>query len=125
MRCVALELALGIAKRRGWGPVRDVGLLDSALARPASSAFGRDAYPSLPLKAAALMHSLTGNHALMDGNKRLALHLTHLFVYLNGCDLTMTQDEAFNLVMDVAKGLDDLREIASRLGVIRRDRPAG
>jgi death-on-curing protein len=120
VRYVGLELAVAVVKRRGWGPVRDLGLLDSALARPAASAFGRDAYPSLPLKAAALMHSLAGNHALVDGNKRMALHLTHLFVHLNGCDLTMSQDEAFNLVMDVAKGLDDLPEIASRLGVIRR-----
>ncbi len=53
--------------------VRDYGLLESALARPQATAFGSEAYPSLDAKAAALLHSLAGNHALIDGNERLAL----------------------------------------------------
>src|ERR1700691_2458545 len=52
---------------------RDLGLLEAALARPQTSAFGADAYPTLDEKAAALLHSLARNHALIDGNKRLAL----------------------------------------------------
>lgn len=107
--------ALAIIERRGWGPVRDVGLLDSALARPAASAFGEDAYPTFRRKAAALLHSLAGNHPLVDGNKRLALHLTHLFAYMNGADLALTQDQAVDLIVDVAKGLDDLDVIEARL----------
>jgi Fic/DOC family len=69
-----LEDLLDIARATlGWDPeVRDYGLLESALARPRASVFGRDAYPELHLKAAALLHSLARNHALVDGNKRMA-----------------------------------------------------
>lgn len=55
---LTLEDALGIISALGVGPVRDLGLLDSALARPRASAFGQDAYESLELKASALLHSL-------------------------------------------------------------------
>jgi len=97
-------------------PVRDHGLLESALARPQATAFGVDAYPSLDEKAAALLHSLARNHALVDGNKRLALAATIAFLGLNGRRLTLSNDEAYLLVMDVASGrLDDVSGIAERL----------
>ena len=97
--------------------VRDIGLLEAAAARPAASAFGRDAYPGLDAKAAALLHSLARNHALMDGNKRLALAGVIAFYGLNGRRLTLTNDEAYELVMAVADGrLDDVEAIAARLG---------
>ena len=54
-------------------PIRDVGLLGSAAARPATEVFGREAYPDLASKAAALLQSITGNHPLIDGNKLLLL----------------------------------------------------
>ena len=96
--------------------VRDYGLLESALARPRASAFGEDAYPSVHEKAAALMHSLARNHALVDGNKRLALAGTLAFLGMNGIRLTLTNDEAYDLVIDVATGeLDDVPDIADRL----------
>ena len=85
-------------------PVRDHGLLQSALARPQASAFGRDAYPSLEEKAAALLHSLARNHALVDGNKRLALAATITFLGINSVRLALTNDEAYDLVMAVAAG---------------------
>ena len=97
----------------GAGPVRDVGLLDSAVARARSSAFGEDAYPTLELKAAALMHSICNNHALVDGNKRLALLATVTFLRANGHAFTLTNDAAFDLVMFVAEGSADLDEIAA------------
>lgn len=97
-------------------PVRDHGLLESALARPQATAFGVDAYPSLDEKAAALLHSLARNHALVDGDKRLALAATIAFLGLNGRRLTLSNDEAYVLVMDVASGrLDDVSSIAERL----------
>jgi death-on-curing protein len=97
-------------------PVRDHGLLASALARPQATAFGVDAYPSLDEKAAALLHSLARTHALVDGNKRLALAATIAFLGLNGRRLTLSNDEAYVLVMDVASGrLDDVSSIAERL----------
>ena len=96
--------------------VRDAGLLESALARPRSTAFGADAYPSIHGKAAALLHSVARNHALVDGNKRLALASTIAFYGLNGFRLTLSNDEAYELVMAVAAGqLDDVDVIAARL----------
>jgi death-on-curing protein len=93
--------------------VRDYGLLEAALARPQATAFGKDAYPSLDTKAAALLHSLTRNHALIDGNKRLGLAAVIAFYGLNGRRLTLTNDEAYELVMKVAAGeLDHVEEIA-------------
>jgi death-on-curing protein len=96
--------------------VRDIGLLESALARPQATAFGADAYPDLDAKAAAFLHSLARNHALVDGNKRLALAGVIAFYGVNGLRLTLTNDEAYELIMAVADGtLDDVGEIAGRL----------
>src|SRR3954466_2113877 len=89
VRFLDLETALRMTDRRGWGAVRDKGLLHAALARPAASAFSQDAYPTLVRKAAALLHSLVSNRALVDGNKRLGLHLTDVFLYLNGVELAL------------------------------------
>jgi death-on-curing protein len=104
---------------RTLGPdvsVRDHGLLESALARPQATAYGADAYASLEHKAAALLHSIARNHALVDGNKRLALAATIVFLGLNGRRLTLSNDEAYTLVMDVAAGtLDDVSSIAERI----------
>jgi death-on-curing protein len=109
-----LEDLLGFVRRLGIGPVRDIGLLDSALARPRSSAFGTDAYPSLNLKAAALLHSLVRNHALVDGNKRLAWLAAVVLLDINGQQVNLSDDEAFALVMAAAAGDIDVEEIARR-----------
>jgi death-on-curing protein len=96
--------------------VRDYGLLDAALARPQATAFGKDAYPDLDVKAAALLHSIARNHALIDGNKRLALAAVIAFYGLNGRRLTLTNDAAYDLVISVASGqLDTVEEIAAAL----------
>lgn len=96
--------------------VRDHGLLESALRRPQATAFGRDAYPSVHEKAAALLHSLARNHGLVDGNKRLALAATIAFYGMNGVRLTFSNDEAYDLVIAVATGeLDDVAQIAAEL----------
>lgn len=96
--------------------VRDFGLLEAALARPATVVLGQEAYPTLPLKAAALLQSLCGNHALVDGNKRLAWAATAVFLVVNGRPPRVDQDAAFDLVMAVASGgLRELEPIAARL----------
>jgi death-on-curing protein len=110
---------LHVAERAlGFEPkIRDIGLFEASAARPAASAFGRDAYPDLDAKAAALLHSLARNHALVDGNKRLALAGVIAFFGVNGRRLTLSNDEAYQFVMAVADGsLDDVDAIASRLG---------
>lgn len=97
-------------------PVRDHGLLESALARPQATVFGRDAYEGLEEKAAALLHSLARNDGLVDGNKRLVLAATIAFLGLNGYRLTLTNEEAYTLVMEVASGVvDDVTTIAERI----------
>jgi death on curing protein len=104
------------ARTLGEVQVRDIGLLESALARPRATAFGEDAYPSTHGNAAALLHSLARTQALVDGNKRLALAATIAFYGLNGFRLTLSNDEAYDLVLAVSIGdLDDVEAIAGRL----------
>ena len=115
---LTLPELLHIAERTlgGTPQVRDVGLLESALARPQATAFGSDAYPDVDAKAAALLHSLARNHALIDGNKRLALAGVIAFYGVNGRRLTLTNDEAYDLVMAVADGtLEAVEQIAPLL----------
>jgi death-on-curing protein len=96
--------------------IRDIGLLEAALARPQTTAFGADAYPTLDEKAAALLHSLARNHALVDGNKRLALSGLIAFYGVNGRRLALTNDAAYEFVMAIASGeLDTVAEIAGIL----------
>ena len=97
------------------GPIRDIGLLDSALSRPRSSAFGEDAYPTFGRKASALLHSLTKNHCLVDGNKRLAWFATMIFCTLNSYEPELANDAAFDLVWGIASGDLSLDEIETRL----------
>ena len=96
--------------------VRDHGLLASALARPRTTVFGADAYPELHTKAAALLHSLARDHALVDGNKRLAWLATCVFLDINGQPPSAGTDGVVELVLAVAAGeLTDLPAIAPRL----------
>jgi death on curing protein len=114
-----LALAEAVLGRRP--DVRDVGLIDSAIARPRAAFGGVEAYPSLHLKAAALLESLAGNHALVDGNKRTALASLLLFYDLNGQRVTLSHDEAFDLVIAVVTHGVDIEKAADLLG--RRTRP--
>jgi death-on-curing protein len=103
-----LEDLLEVA-RRAVGEdvaVRDYGLLESALARPRASVFGHDAYPDVHLKAAALIQSLARNHALVDGNTRLAWTACRTFLAINGQWIKASADRRFELVIRVATGDD-------------------
>lgn len=96
--------------------IADYGLLESALARPRASVFGADAYSDVHLKAAALLHSLARNHALLDGNKRLAWTACRTFLSINGQWISAPEDDRFDFVIQVAVGeLSELNEIAERL----------
>lgn len=100
----------------GEVPVRDHGLLESALARPKATVLGADAYPTLDEKAAALLHSVVRNQALLDGNKRLGLAAVIAFLGMNGRRLTLTNADAYDLVIAVSTGkLDDVAEIADAI----------
>ena len=96
--------------------VRDIGLLESALARTQASAFGEDAYSTLHLKAAALLESLARNHALIDGNKRLAWVATRYFMILNGEDVRAPSQIAIDeFVRALCQGHLSLDEIGATL----------
>ncbi len=97
--------------------VRDFGLLSSAAVRPATVAFGQEAYTDLWSKAAALLHSICMNHALIDGNKRLAWAATRVFLALNEVPIQdVDVDQAEALVMSVASGvLTEVPDIAREL----------
>lgn len=115
---LTLPELIHVAERTLGGdvPVRDLGLLESALARPQAVAFGNEAYAGLEEKTAALLHSLARNRALVDGNKRLALAGTIAFLGVNGRRLTLPNDQAYELVMSVASGeLDEIADLAERI----------
>lgn len=90
-------------------------LLAAAAARPRVTVFGEDAYPAFEDKAGALLHSLVRNHALVDGNERLAWAAARVFHLLNGRDLAYTVDDAEQLMLGAAAGELDVSDIAAWL----------
>jgi death-on-curing protein len=95
--------------------VREIGLLESAAARPKTSVFGEDAYLTFAEKTAALLHSIARNHALIDGNKRLAWSAARLFCLMNDLDINMKQDKAYEMVVGVAAGQIEMDELVKIL----------
>lgn len=116
-RLLTVEDLVAIATRIGRGEprIRDLGLLQSAAVRPGTSVFGEDAYPDLATKSAALLESLVRNHALVDGNERLGWLALVLLLALNGVDLDVDDDEAYDLVIGVAEGRHDIARIVGVL----------
>lgn len=108
---------IGINERQiGPGGLRDRHLLESAVERPQSSAFGEDAYPDVHTKAAALLQSLARNHPFVDGNKRTALLATVGFYGLNDFRFVGDEVDVIHLVIDVAVGnVSDVGIIAEHL----------
>jgi len=101
-------------------PVRDVGLLGAAAARPQASAFGEDAYPDVWTKAGALLHSIVNNHPLIDGNKRLGWLATAVLLELNDASVrAAANDDVYELVMAVAAGALSVDDIATALQRMR------
>ncbi|RTL06150.1 MAG: alcohol dehydrogenase [Acidimicrobiia bacterium] len=104
-------------------PIRDIGLLGSAAARPQTTVGGRDAYPTVWSKAAALLQSVVDNHALVDGNKRLGWLATAVFLEINDASVAgATDDEVFDLVWTIASALSTIEEIAHHLEMMGRRR---
>ncbi len=100
-------------------PIRDIGLLGSAVARPRTSAFGQDAYPDILTKAAALLQSIVNNHALIDGNKRLGWLSTAVFLEVNGVKaLRISNDDVYDFVIWVAATSPAIEEIVARLRLL-------
>lgn len=111
-----LELHTMMIKRYGGSQgVRDWGLVESALARPAASFSGQDAYPDIFTKAAVLLHSLVTNHGFVDGNKRTAIAATGAFLLMNGYEIDASQKELVTLTLKVAEDKLDEEAIADWL----------
>ena len=84
--------------------VRDKNLLASAVNTQFQTFMGSDLYPSLCDKAAQLCYGIANNHPFTDGNKRTALHSMYVYLIINGIDITATQQEVENLIINVAAG---------------------
>ncbi|CCH76659.1 Death-on-curing family protein [Nostocoides japonicum T1-X7] len=116
---LTLDNLLALIEDLGVGPIRDVGLLDSAVHRPRATAFGDEAYPEVDEKAAVLLESLVRNRSLADGNKRLGWLATVVFYGLNDITLDAPDDDAYDLVIAVATGTATYRESATHLAAWR------
>ena len=119
-RYLTLEEILAIHERvladhGGLDGVRDVGMVQSAVAQPLQGFGDADLYPDLPSKAAALLFSLCMNHPFTDGNKRVAAAGCETFLLLNGYSLSLDNDEFASLVLAVADGSVSREELTNTL----------
>lgn len=114
MQYLSLEDALQQIAIAGFY-VKDAGLLDSALARPQTSVFGEDAYPTLEVKAAAMTHSVIKNNPMVDGNKRTSWFLLNAFLYINGYLLEMSTEEGLEFTLGVATDQLSLEQAAEKI----------
>jgi death on curing protein len=115
MKYLSLETVLAIHRRsierHGGDPgVRDLGLIDSALAQPRAGFGGKDLYPSIAEKAAALAFSLVMNHPFLDGNKRTGYGAMLMFLSRNGYAIDAPLDEHESTFLKLAAGLLDREE---------------
>lgn len=104
-----------IAETGGMSGLRDLTLLESAMARPFATFDGIDLYPDLFRKSAALLDSLVNNHSFVDGNKRVGITAASMFLRINGYVLECTQTELVSMTMQVATNHPPIAEIAEWL----------
>ncbi|WP_332969857.1 MULTISPECIES: type II toxin-antitoxin system death-on-curing family toxin [unclassified Microcoleus] len=97
----------------GTSGVRDEGLLESALAQPQATFGGQLLHPTISEQAAAYLYHLAMNHPFIDGNKRTAFAVADTFLRLNGCNLNLMDDRAYDLVMQVAQGTMTKEELST------------
>lgn len=93
-----------IRETGGSDGVRDYNLLESALETPFQSFSGKELYPTIQAKAARLGYGLIKNHCMIDGNKRIGTHAMLVFLALNGIELSYTQKDLYETILDVAAG---------------------
>lgn len=104
-KCQILMLHQHLVDETGGSPgLRDEDLLDSALNAPFQVFGDTSAYPSLQRKAARLCYGLVKNHPFIDGNKRIGAHAMLVFLAINGLELSYTQKELSDIILQVAAG---------------------
>jgi death-on-curing protein len=104
-----------VAKTGGGHGVRDLGLLESAVGRPKATFGGKELYPDLFLKAAALMESLINNHPFLDGNKRTGVTAAGLFLRINGRKLSASSKDVEVVTLRVVTKDMQIAELATWL----------
>lgn len=104
-----------IEKFGGTPGIRDQGLLESALAQPQATFSGQFLHQKIHEQAAAYLYHLAMNHPFIDGNKRTAFAATDTFLRLNGYSLTLADEEAYHLVLQVAQGKIGKDELTANL----------
>ncbi len=119
---LTVEDAMDLAGALGF-TLGDLGLLASAVERPRTSAFGEDIYPTLELRIAALLHGINRNHPLVDGNKRLSWVCAIAYARINGFDLYASQDDIYDMVIEVAIGKTEVPKIAEWISAHLRKHP--
>ena len=99
------------AKLDAESGIRDIGLIESAINAPFQTAFGQDRYPTIFDKAARLFFGITQNHGFIDGNKRVALHTTAVFLYVNNFVIDCSQDELVEVGKKIASSKMSIDEV--------------
>ena len=104
-----------IRKYGGTPGVRDDGLLESALAQPQATFGGALLHLTIYEQAAAYLYHLAMNHPFLDGNKRTAFAVMDAFLRLNGYQLNLSNDQAYQLVLEVVKKTVSKEDLSDRL----------
>lgn len=104
-----------LAAHGGSDGIRDLGMLDAALQMPESTFDGKLLHPDIPAAAAAYLFHLCQNHPFIDGNKRVATMAMYAFIKSNGYELTLDNDELADLVLALASGNLNKKELTERL----------
>ncbi len=104
-----------ISRFGGTSGLRDVGLLESALAQPQATFGGELLHPTIYEQAAAYLFHLAMNHPFLDGNKRTAFAVMDAFLRLNGYQLNLSDDQTYQLVLDVVQKTVSKAELSDRL----------
>lgn len=107
--------SLLVAKTGGTDGVRDKNLLESALKTPFQTFDGSELYQTILDKASQFCYSLIENHPFLDGNKRIGVHLTLLFLKLNGVELSYSQNELIEFGLNIASGKMNKEDIKNWL----------
>ncbi len=94
---------------------RDNSLLESAVNTPFQTFMGADLYVSIYDKAAQLCYGIANNHPFIDGNKRTALHSMYVYLIINGLDITASEQEVENVIIDIASGKMPATELSKWL----------
>jgi len=94
---------------------RDNSLLESAVNTPFQTFMGEDLYASIYDKAAQLCYGIANNHPFIDGNKRTALHSMYVYLIINGLDITASEQEVENVIIDIASGKMPATELSEWL----------